>query len=396
MAKPISPTQQDRLMSQSGDSWYVRFPDGRIIRAATTANLRRHLRSGRVPYSSTVRRSPDDEWTTLEWTEEFADLVQSPVPVNGNSAAKPSPRKKKRRVVRSGELFSASARLDPRRLNLVGSRGIFREMLAALDGTLMPKKLNATLCAGLALGVLAALSRLPWPDLGIFQVGIGWGLAFLALVVLAALSSVLTRMTYLELSELRPARLRHGLAGAKRRTLRLLGALLFGLGGYVLLLAGLRWATAWLVAPVDLPWPLLREITANGFTAASLVLEFLFWPLFVLALLLAPILVVEEGSIFQALRMWRGLLRQHCRTVLAYEAVAVVIAVLIALPFAIPVILGSGLALDERLVIVAAATRAALLGFLAALPAAYLIVANVFIYLNVRYETGSEQVTTGS
>ena len=87
MPRPTPPTR-DRLMSQSGDAWYVRFPDGRVKRAANTNVLRRQLHSGRVPYASTVRRSPDQEWVTLEWTEEFADLVKKGAAANGT---KPPP-----------------------------------------------------------------------------------------------------------------------------------------------------------------------------------------------------------------------------------------------------------------------------------------------------------------
>src|SRR5262249_10203707 len=151
-------------------------------------------------------------------------------------------------------------------------------------------KLNALAFAGLAFGFLAALSQLPWPDLGMYQVVIAWALAFAGLVVWTALSGVLTRMTFLELSELRPARLREGMKGLTRRTVRLLFAVLLGLGGVVLLLGLLRWATAWLLAPYEMPWPLLRDLTANVLTVLSLVLEFVLWPLFGLAFLLSPIL----------------------------------------------------------------------------------------------------------
>ena len=132
----------------------------------------------------------------------------------------------------------------------------------------------------------------------------------------------------------------------------------------VVLLVGLRWATAWLLAPYDMPWPLAREVTANIFTMASLVLEFALWPLFGLAFLLAPVLTVEECSLFQAVRKWRGLVRQHFRAVLAYEVMAVVIAGAIALPFALPLLLSTGLPLDDRLLLAASVTRAALWGCL--------------------------------
>ncbi len=200
--------------------------------------------------------------------------------------------------------------------------------------------------------------------LSLYQVAIPWVLAFAGLVTVAALSGVLTRMTYVELSELRPALLREGLTGLTGRTVRLLLTLLVALGGVAFLLVGLRWATAWLLAPYDMPWPLARELTANIFTMASLVLEFALWPLFVLAFLLAPVLIVEECSLFQAVRKWRGLLRQHFRAVLAYEVVAVVVAGAIALPFALPLLLSNGLPLDDRLVLPASVTRAALWGYL--------------------------------
>jgi hypothetical protein len=395
MAKPISPTRH-RLMTQPGDPWYIRFPDGRVIRAANTTVLRRHLDLGRIPYSSTVRRSEEEEWVKLEWMEEFADIIKKPAPVNGVKKAPSPKKKKKRRPVAAGAPSSAGARLDPKRFKLVGTRGIFREMLGALDSTLVPQKLTAMVYTALALGILAALFLLPRPDLGLFQVLPAWLLASAALLVTAALSGVLTRMTFLELSELRPARLREGLEGLTRRTVRLLLALAVGLGVLVLLLGGLRSATAWLLAPYDMPLPLVRETTANSLTVVSLVLEFALWPLFGLSFLLAPILIVEDCSIFQAVRKWINLIRQHFRSVLAYEAVAVLVAAAIALPFALPLILGAGLPLDDRLLLAASVTRAALWGCLLALPASYLIVANVFIYLNVRYETGSERISMGS
>jgi hypothetical protein len=91
--------------------------------------------------------------------------------------------------------------------------------------------------------------------------------------------------------------------------------------------------------------------------------------------------------VIRALLTWRGLLQQHFRSVLAYEVIATAVAAAITLPFVLPLLLGGSFGLETA---VASVTRAALWGFLLALPAAYLIVANVFIYLNVRYETGSQ------
>jgi hypothetical protein len=380
-------------MSQSGDVWYVRFPDGHIVRAASTAILRKQLDKGRIPTSSTVRRSPEDEWVTLEWTEEFADLVKKRVAAE--NGAKSPPRRKKRRAVQTGKPITAGGRLDPKRLQLLGMRGVLREMLGALDATVMPKKLTAAFVAACGLGAVAGLSRLPWPDLGMFQVAILWVLGACALVVLALLSGVLTRMTYIELAQLRPARVREGMRGLGRRAFRLLLTWTLAMGGVVALLGLLRWATAWL-AIGDLPLPvLLRDIVANLLMIASVVLEFVLGPLFGLALLLGPILAVEECSVVRAFSLWRSLLRQHCRRVMAYEVAAFAIAAGLTLPFALPLLLGAGFATDYGFT--APIARAALWGFLAALPAAYLIVANVFIYLNVRYETiDAEQLAAGS
>ena len=214
-------------MTQPSDPWYVRFPDGRVIRAANTTVLRRYLNRGRIPPRAPCRRSPDEEWVKLEWVEEFTDLLKKAAPVaNGSPKPPVARRKKKRRAVAAGVPTTSGARLDPRRFDLVGSRGILREMLAALDSTLLPQKLTALVYAGFVLAILAALSRLPWPDLGLYQVAIAWVLALAALVTVTALSGVLTRMTYLELSELRPAQLREGLTGLTGRTVRLLLALL--------------------------------------------------------------------------------------------------------------------------------------------------------------------------
>jgi hypothetical protein len=396
MAKPISPTQ-DRFMSHSAETWYVRFPDGRVIRAANTIVLRRHLDAGRIPVTSSVRRSNEEEWTKLEWTAEFADLIAKSGQNNGvKKTALHKRKKKKRAVVATGKPTRAGARLDPRRFKVVGSRAILREMLAALDSTLLPRKLSAMVYAGFALGVVAALSWLSWPDLGAFQIVIPWILGFAGVVVVAGLSSVLTQMTFLELSELRPARLREGVMGATGRTVRLLLTLLLGLGIVVLLFAGLRWATVWLMSSNEAAGPLAHEAVANALTVVRLVLEFALWPLFVAAFLLSPILIVEECSINRAVRIWWTMIRQHFRALLAYEIIAMAVAAALALPFAVPLLLSNALVVDDRLALAAGVTRLALWGCLLALPAAYFIVANVFIYLNVRYESGSGRVAANS
>src|SRR5262249_30490844 len=63
-------------MSHAEDPWYIRYPDGRVRRAASTDTVRRFLGDGAIPLACLVRRSADEEWMALEWTAEFADLIE--------------------------------------------------------------------------------------------------------------------------------------------------------------------------------------------------------------------------------------------------------------------------------------------------------------------------------
>jgi hypothetical protein len=62
-------------MSQASDHWFVRLPNGHVLRAANTTIVRQQVGLGKIPPESAVRRLPDEEWTALEWTREFADLA---------------------------------------------------------------------------------------------------------------------------------------------------------------------------------------------------------------------------------------------------------------------------------------------------------------------------------
>src|SRR5947207_2748939 len=87
------PPTRSLAMKPGLDAWYIRIPDGRVLRAATTKAVRVHVGSGLIPPDSRVRRHPDDEWAALEWTQEFADLVKAPstveVELPSNDTAKP-------------------------------------------------------------------------------------------------------------------------------------------------------------------------------------------------------------------------------------------------------------------------------------------------------------------
>jgi hypothetical protein len=121
--------------------------------------------------------------------------------------------------------------------------------------------------------------------------------------------------------------------------------------------------------------------------SVRLVLEVLFWPVLGLGLLLAPIVVVEECSAGRALAQWFALLGRHLGRVLVYEALAAALGVVVCLPLLFPVALAaSACSPAELLNPVVSVTLAALFGLALAPLLAYLTVANLFIYLNLRYE----------
>src|SRR5262249_11649543 len=112
----------DENMSQA-DFWYIRFPDGRILRAASTIILRQELSAGHIPLGSTVRRSPEDEWVSLEWTQEFADLVER---LAASSRAKQAETRRRTPVPAAAPRETPNAAPVPVDAATVGSR---------LDGT---------------------------------------------------------------------------------------------------------------------------------------------------------------------------------------------------------------------------------------------------------------------
>jgi hypothetical protein len=382
-------------MSQA-DFWYIRFPDGRILRAASTAILRQELSAGHIPLGSTVRRAPNDEWVSLEWTQEFAELVE-------RLAASPRPRlsEARRRVVEPHETANAApvdassvgSRLDASQLNLVGVRGYVEELLAALDSTLVAKKLLLGAIVGLFLGGLLVAERAAW-----FSGDDRWRtpaliLAVAAALVLDVLAGLLTRLTYIELARLRPAGWREGLAGLGPLTFRIVltQVLIRGSAGGLIVL--LRWLPHWLGPGVEESWSMERQTVVGTVLALGMVLEAVLWTVFFLWWLVPPVLVVEECSIGKGLRQWFVLLRRHLGRVLLYQTMAVGMGVLVTAPFLaliVPLFLPT-FHPPYQLSEVAAATRFFLVGLAFAPMLTYWIVANVFIYLNLRYGASGQR-----
>jgi hypothetical protein len=382
------------------DFWYVRFPDGRVLRAASTSILRQELSARRIPLGSTVRRSPSDEWVSLEWTQEFADVVEElashpPVverqAVNSSSVRESESLRATNAV--SDHFATVGSRLDPARLHLVGVRGYLEELLAALDSALVPKKLLLGLIAGLLLGSLLLLERAGWFERESIWLVTAWCLFAICMIVYAGLAGLITRLTYVELARLRPARWREGLKGLGVLTLWILVSKLIvwaAVGGLIVLL---RWLPYWLGSPEEATANLSQPILGGTGLVVGMVAEALVYPVFAFWFLMPTLMVVEGCTAVGGLGQWVALLRRHPGHVLLYQTLAIGLGMLVTAPFLLliaPLYMPS-FHPPEELQEVARSTRLVLLGLASAPFLTYWITSNVFIYLNLRYGAGSQR-----
>jgi hypothetical protein len=386
-------------MSQA-DFWYIRFPDGRILRAASTVILRQELSAGHVPLGSTVRRSPQEEWVALEWTREFADLVEE-LAARPSAAGKPLPSPHRRDAEQPSEALSrrsantmaaspatVGSRLDPSRLQLVGVRGYLDELLAALDAALVRKKMLLGVVAGLLAGVLLiVLERAAWFERDGRWQATAWSLLAVGLVVFDGLTGLLTRLTYVELTRLRPARWHEGLNGLGRLTVWVVVSQVTVLGAVSGLIVLLRWLPFWLGAGADHPWSRSQQVLGGTALALGMAGEALLYLVFFLWWLLPPLLVVEDCTVWTGLQQWLALLGRHMRRVFLYQTMAVGLGLLVTVPFLLliaPLLLPTFYP-PEPLQGVGRGTFFLLLGLACAPLLTYWVTANVFIYLNLRY-----------
>jgi hypothetical protein len=193
------------------------------------------------------------------------------------------------------------------------------------------------------------------------------------------------------LCHLRAARWSEGTAGLGRLSARLALAILPVLGGAIALLWLLSVLPGWLMRDETAAWGAGRETALAVVAVLAQLFAVLLVPWCVFALLLAPLLVVEECSIVSCWWQWRRLLRLHRWQALWWEALAISLGVLAMLPLLLPWllmgVLDPGPSEAARFAVVV--TRQILAALLLAPLAVYLIVANVFIYLNLRYEASS-------
>lgn len=370
-------------MNRAADVWFIRLPNARILRASSTRAVRHYLVSGKIPPTSYARRTPLDSWVALARIEAFADLIEAPPSAPPRAAALHA------QPERGGHGDSWNT-LD---LQMLGVRGLVSELISALDSALMRHKLKI---AGGA-GVLAGLQLLAQHMLVIFATAAQWPAVELLwlrlltggsglLLTTSIVTALLTRLTFIELSQLRPAHSNEAYQHLGRNALRLCLCYLLVLGGLALLF--------WLLEAL---FPLLQTLPAGmaalaegliGLVAVvQLLLQVALIPLLVCALLLAPLLIIEETTVPGALRQWVRLLRQHPNQVFLYESMAVAVAFVVSLPFVLPVEWAAANAPEEGMPALATQAVLWLLRGLAFTPAlAYLIVANVFIYLHLRYE----------
>lgn len=371
-------------MKENRDPWYIRLPDGRVLKAKSTDAVRHHLEAGNIPRNSTARRDPSEEWVALSWVQEFTAGV-------GNRAEDPTetdvlvPQLAAIRGPDPNPRAGVSSRLDPMRLQTVGVRGFVEELLAALDSTVNRAKLWTGCLSGMVIALFLFL--IPWLIVQVWADGawlgsiIAWAAAGVAL---AFGVTIVTRQTHQELSTMRPVSWAEARTGMQPFFLRLsIAYLLVGGVGYGLIELFQR-LPGW-IFQAGLSGTTF-EVVATAVSILGLLVAISVFVVLMFTLLVAPILVVEEGSVTDAIREWRALIREHRLRVFLYEGLAFAFGLVTMLPLAIPFYLalshGPGIAPN----MVGVSTIRAIGGLVAGPLIAFLAVANVFVYLNLRYE----------
>ena len=368
--------------------WYVRLPDGRVVTAKSTASVRHHVESGNIPLNSMARRDAEEEWTSLAWIAEFADLAGGGRNVATLETESPPPAVSKNGSSPEIHLKSGiSSRLDPLRLQTVGIRGLVDELIAAFDSTVSTGKLTvaAITCTvgALAVYIIMRLAAITYPD-GPWLASLLGG--FMGLVWLACATTLLTRQTHLELSTMRPVFPSEANTNAGSFILRVfLGyAATIGLAvGAIVLLQHLpEWVVRWTSGvSANAAEGIMTAVSVLGVVAAVGV-----FALMLMSFLLPPVLIVEDCSLGNAIREWRSILREHRLRVMIYEGMALALAAVASLPVALPVYLAQHYGPTIPANWVGSAVPFALWGLALGPAIAFLAVANLFIYLNLRYE----------
>ncbi len=338
-------------MRETTDIWHLRLPDGRILRAAARA-VRNHHAAGRLPAGAEIRRGSGDEWRPLETHPEFTDKNGAPAGTGSwNEISLEQPGRATPTV---------ASRMDAAQLRQPGVRGLLEELHAALDNTLTPRKIAAAASVALVGGGLATAMLLAnnlWVTLGCVAGAAVIGLGLMAL---------LTRMTFTEVSRMRPSRIRDGWPGFTG----LLAKLLFSWGVALAALGAMSWGLRHLPGVVPAEWGVWA---VGGVTFAAGVIECLAWPLVVFLGPLAAIWVVEECSFGEGIGLWKKLVGPIRWRFFVSQWLALSMAGLASLPLG-------------WLVGQSAAGPPLAWAACVALVLAYYSVANVLLYLHLKYE----------
>jgi hypothetical protein len=373
-------------MKRAKDKWYVRLPDGQVFYAPNTKVVREYLRTGRISPQSTVRRSRSEEWVLLEWTQEFADLcvhASAPTPSLPQEFG-PSLERVTPSYPPADEPATVASRLDPSGLRLPGVRGLLEELRGALDSTATPRKLLVIVLVGLAVGLAVAWLGLPVAVPLTGAAWFPWAFAAGALAVLAGFSALLVNLAYTELAQMRPADWGDGFRGALGLTLRLFLSQGMLLGALLALIGLLRLWAPWLLDEGAERWGPTGEAFAVIALVVGQLLEVLVWPLGLLSLLIGPVLAVEECSALSAPGRWFRLVNAHRGKAFLGQFLAAATGLVLALPLGIPLLSLFAIP-DVRFEPTVDFLRTALTGGIVAFLAGYLVVANLFLYLNLRY-----------
>jgi hypothetical protein len=342
-------------MREVKEMWHLRLPDGRVVKAAATS-VRRHQAAGRLPEGTEARKASSDRWLPLTSHPELSDK-------NGSGGDTGS--WNDINLEQPGKPASVASRMDAAQLRQPGLRGLMEELHAALDNTLTSRKLVAAASAALAGGALATgmlLAGNVWVTAGCLA-----GIALLALGLMA----LLTRMAFHEVSRLRPSRIRDGWEGFSPLLAKLLATWGVGITALTLASWGLRHLPHYLAA--SLPEEAWAPWAVAGAAYLAGVAECLLWPLLVFLGPLAPIWVVEDCTFLQGIRQGVKMIAPIRWRFFVAQWMALSLAGVAALPL--------GWVVGQSPAGLPLAWAAA-----GALVLAYYSVANVLLYLHIRYE----------
>ena len=356
-------------MAMTHGTWYVRFPDGRVLLAKSTQAVRYHIERGRIPANSRVRRSTEESWQNIDSAPEFADLLEQPSSSD---------------VAGDGRVGMGKSSVEFRVFGVAAS---INELFSAIDLSLHRNKLWIAGIAALiwAVGVAALILTFEIAQ-GLWLFGLITGISVALLFAAGFASSAIGQMTLVEMLHRRRARWKEIRPRLLLNAFSIfLGEALF-LGVTLLPIEGLRHMPRWWEGLFSTTPP---EALTDAVQTARLILEIVFWPLQGMLVMLGPIIIVEECSLTRGFAKWWELIRSDLSRVFLYETLAIALGVVLTLPLIAPIlhVAWEQGVLGARHLATPAHTTLLVLGGLALSPfATYMLVANVFIYLNLRYE----------